>query len=107
MGDIVKARGDINRAALLGSCAGELGGSMRSRHVPEWVLKSPLKKTPRSDVIKSGGKLEKPTTHIREFIERSSLNGSNDFSLDGSKNCSLSGSKDLSLAESFAEAPGP
>jgi hypothetical protein len=96
MGEIVKTQGDIRRAAMLGLSAVELGSS-QSKHQPDWVVKSPLRKTPRSDIIKNGGKLEKPTTHIREFLERSSANGS--------KNFSLNGSGDLSLNESsFAEA---
>jgi hypothetical protein len=95
MGEIVKTRGDIRRASLPGSSSGGFGGeSNRHRHMPEWVLKSPLRKTPRSDLIKNGGRLEKPTTHIREFLEKTSLSGSKNFSLNGSKDLSLNDSKD-------------
>lgn len=95
MGEIVKTRGDIRRASLPGSSTACSGGeSTRHRHLPEWVLKSPLRKTPRSDLIKNGGKLEKPTTHIREFLEKTSLTGSKNFSLNGSKDLSLNDSKD-------------
>lgn len=73
LGALVKAAGDLAKPVTAASTLIESGEITWAK--PDWLIRSPLRESPKSKVVKMGGTLSKPVTMIAEYVEKGEVPG--------------------------------